>query len=112
MITKELQATLNLAANEAINRRDEFLTLEHLLYAMLLDDTASDVIRNCGGDLDLLRRDLEDFFKESMHPLPRGIDRYPEQTAAFARVIDHAVNQAQASAQEKVDGGNILAAIF
>jgi ATP-dependent Clp protease ATP-binding subunit ClpA len=112
MITKELQATLNLAANEAIKRRHEFLTLEHLLYAMLLDDTASDVIRNCGGDLDLLRRDLEDFFKEIMHPLPRGVDRYPEQTAAFERVLDRALEQAQNSSQEKVDGGNILAAIF
>ena len=112
MITKELQATLNLAANEAIKRRHEFLTLEHLLYAMLLDDTASDVIRNCGGDLDILRRDLEDFFKEIMHPLPRGVDRYPEQTAAFERVLERALEQAQNSAQEKVDGGNILAAIF
>ncbi|HKQ78220.1 MAG TPA: ATP-dependent Clp protease ATP-binding subunit ClpA, partial [Blastocatellia bacterium] len=112
MITKELQATLNLAANEAIKRRHEFLTLEHLLYAMLLDDTASDVIRNCGGDLDLLRRDLEDFFKEIMHPLPRGVDRYPEQTAAFERVLERALAQAQNSSQEKVDGGNILAAIF
>ncbi|MCI0389161.1 MAG: ATP-dependent Clp protease ATP-binding subunit ClpA [Acidobacteria bacterium] len=112
MITKELQATLNLAANEAIKRRHEFLTLEHLLYAMLLDDTASDVIRNCGGDLDLLRRDLEDFFKEIMHPLPRGVDRYPEQTAAFERVLERALEQAQNSSQEKVDGGNILAAIF
>ncbi len=112
MITKELQATLNLAANEAIKRRHEFLTLEHLLYAMLLDDTASDVIRNCGGDLDLLRRDLEDFFKEIMHPLPRGVDRYPEQTAAFERVLERALAQAQNSSQDKVDGGNILAAIF
>ncbi|HKE06030.1 MAG TPA: ATP-dependent Clp protease ATP-binding subunit ClpA, partial [Blastocatellia bacterium] len=112
MITKELQATLNLSANEAIKRRHEFLMLEHLLYAMLLDNTASDVIRNCGGDLDLLRRDLEDFFKETMHPLPRGVDRYPEQTAAFERVLDRAVSQAQNSGQEKVDGGNILAALF
>src|SRR5215467_6261925 len=112
MITKELQATLNLAANEAIKRRHEFLTLEHLLYAMLHDDTASDVLRNCGGDLEALRRDLEDFFKDSMQPLPRGVERYPEQTAAFERVLDRAVMQAQASAQEKVDGGNILASIF
>jgi ATP-dependent Clp protease ATP-binding subunit ClpA len=112
MITKELQATLNLAANEAIKRRHEFLTLEHLLFAMLHDDTASDVLRNCGGDLEALRRDLEEFFKESMQPLPRGVERYPEQTAAFERVLDRAVMQAQASAQEKVDGGNILASIF
>ncbi len=112
MITKELQATLNFSATEAIKRRHEFLTLEHLLYAMLYDVTAGDVINNCGGDLDLLRRDLEDFFRENMQPLPRGVDRYPEQTAAFERVLDRAIQQAQASAQENVDGGNILASLF
>jgi ATP-dependent Clp protease ATP-binding subunit ClpA len=112
MITKELQATLELAADEAIKRRHEFLTLEHLLYALLVDKVAKDVIYNCGGDLDLLRRDLEDFFKENIQPLPRGVDRYPEQTAAFERVLNRAMEQAEASSQEKIDGGNILAALF
>jgi ATP-dependent Clp protease ATP-binding subunit ClpA len=112
MITKELQATLELAADEAIKRRHEFLTLEHLLFALLMDKVAKDVIYNCGGDLDLLRRDLEDFFKDSIQPLPRGVDRYPEQTAAFERVLNRAMEQAEASSQEKIDGGNILAALF
>jgi ATP-dependent Clp protease ATP-binding subunit ClpA len=112
MITKELQATLKLAADEAIKRRHEFLTLEHLLFALLQDKTGSDVIFHCGGDLDLLRRDLEEFFKENMEPLPRGLDRYPEQTAAFERVVERAIYQAQASSQEKVDAGNILASLF
>ncbi len=112
MITRELQATLELAINEAIKRRHEFLTLEHLLYALLQDRTAIDVILNCGGDLDALRRDIEEFFKDNIQPLPRGVDRYPEQTAAFERVIDRAMEQAQNSSQDKVDGGNILAALF
>ncbi len=112
IITKELQATLELSADEAIKRRHEFLTLEHLLYALLLDKVAKDVIYNCGGDIDLLRRDLEEFFKESIQPLPRGVDRYPEQTPAYERVLNRAMEQAEASSQEKVDGGNILAAIF
>jgi ATP-dependent Clp protease ATP-binding subunit ClpA len=112
MITRELQATLELAADEAIKRRHEFLTLEHLLYALLLDKVAKDVIYNCGGDIDLLRRDLEEFFRESIQPLPRGVDRYPEQTPAYERVINRAMEQAEASSQDKVDGGNILAALF
>ncbi|MCI0390453.1 MAG: ATP-dependent Clp protease ATP-binding subunit ClpA [Acidobacteria bacterium] len=112
MITRELQATLNLAANEAIKRRHEFLMLEHLLFAMLHDKTGSHVIHNCGGDLDMLRRDLEAFFKETIAPLPQGLERYPEQTAAFERVIDRAVKQAQASGQRRVDGGNIIASLF
>jgi len=112
MITRELQATLTLAANEAIKRRHEFLTLEHLLYAMTHDQTASDVLFNCGGDIELLRRDLDEFFKTTMTPLPRGVDRYPEQTAAFERVIDRALMQAQSSGQDQIDGGNILASLF
>ena len=78
MITRELQATLNLAANEAITRRHEFLTLEHLLFAMLHDVRASDIIFNCGGNIDELQQDLEQFFAETMHPLPDGVERYPE----------------------------------
>jgi len=112
MITKELQATLNLAVNEAVKRRHEFLTLEHLLFAMLNDQTAGEVIYHCGGNLDLLRSDLEEFFKDTMTPLPRGVERYPEQTAAFERVIDRAMMQAQSSGQETIDGGNILASLF
>ncbi len=112
MITRELQATLTLAANEAIKRRHEFLTLEHLLFAMTHDQTASDVLFNCGGDIELLRRELDEFFKTTMTPLPRGVDRYPEQTAAFERVIDRALMQAQSSGQDQIDGGNILASLF
>ena len=112
MITRELQATLNLAADEAIRRRHEFLTLEHMLYAILKDPTGSDVIRNCGGDLEKLRRDLEDFFNENMRPLVEGRDQFPEQTSGFERVLERAALQAQASGRLKIDAGNILAALF
>ena len=113
MITKELQATLNLAANEAVNRRHEFLTLEHLLYAILRDPVGSDVLTSCGADLDLLRHDLEEFFTERMDPLVRSReDQFPEQTAGFERVVERAILQAQASAQETIDAGNILASLF
>jgi ATP-dependent Clp protease ATP-binding subunit ClpA len=112
MFTRDLKATLELAANEALQRRHEFLTLEHLLFAMLKDKRGSDVIYHCGGDLDLLRGDLEEFFSETIGPLPQGFDRHPEPTAAFDRVIERALMQAQASEQVRVDGGNILASLF
>jgi ATP-dependent Clp protease ATP-binding subunit ClpA len=112
MITRELQATLNLAANEAITRRHEFLTLEHLLYALLQDDKGSDILVNCGANLNELRDELEEFFAENMDPLPNGVDRFPEQTAAFERVLERALIQAQSSGQEKIDAGNILASLY
>jgi ATP-dependent Clp protease ATP-binding subunit ClpA len=112
MITRELQATLKLAEDEAIKRRHEFLTLEHLLFAMLFDKTGSNVIYHCGGDLDLLRRDLEEFFRDHGQPLPSGLNRAPEETPAFERVMERALLQAHASGQDQVDGGNILASLF
>ncbi|MCI0486275.1 MAG: ATP-dependent Clp protease ATP-binding subunit ClpA [Blastocatellia bacterium] len=112
MITKELQNTLNRAADEAFNRRHEYLTLEHFLFALLQDRTASNVITHCGGDLEVLKRDLEDFFTERIEQLPEGEERIPDQTPAFQRVLQRAVLQAQGSGQGEIDGGNILAALF
>ena len=56
MITRELEATLNAAVEEAATRRHEYVTLEHLLLALLSDKKATEVIRNCGGDVETLRR--------------------------------------------------------
>lgn len=112
MITKELQAAINRAVDEAIKRRHGFLTLEHLLFALLKDRVAVDVIRKCGGDLDQLKRDLESYFSEQMDRLPGKEEALPEQTVAFQRVLQYALLQAQGSGQQQVDGGNMVAAIY
>lgn len=112
MITRELQATLNFAADEAIRRKHEFLTLEHLLFAILKDPTGSDVLENCGGDLEKLQLELEEFFKDTLAPFPDGKNQFPEQTAGFERVLERAALQAHASGRQKIDAGNILAALF
>jgi ATP-dependent Clp protease ATP-binding subunit ClpA len=112
MITKELQATLNLAIKEAVNRRHEYLTLEHLLLALLRDPTGAKVIRNCGGDIDRLRSELETFLAGRMEQLPEGGEQRPEHTPGFQRVLERAALHAQASGQQQIDAGNILAALF
>ncbi|MBS1811798.1 MAG: ATP-dependent Clp protease ATP-binding subunit ClpA [Acidobacteria bacterium] len=112
MLTRELEETLNRAFNEAVNRRHEFLTLEHILLALLQDKTARDVIRHCGGDIRRLQRELENFLDEKLEQLPESADRLPEQTPAFQRVLERATLQAQGSGQELIDGSNILAAIY
>ena len=113
MITKELQTTLSNAVEEAARRRHEFVTLEHLLLALLADETASNVIRHCGGDAETLRRELEKFLADNMEQLDasRAYDA-PEQTIMFARVIQFALLQAEGSGQREVDGANVLAALF
>ncbi|HEX9918287.1 MAG TPA: AAA family ATPase, partial [Pyrinomonadaceae bacterium] len=112
MITRELQATLSAAVGEAIERRHEYVTLEHLLLALLSDSTAGNVIRNCGGDTDALRRDLEKFFDERVEQLAEESAHVPEQTEMFTRILQYAMLQAQGSGQKEINGGNILAALF
>jgi ATP-dependent Clp protease ATP-binding subunit ClpA len=112
MITRELQATLSAAVEEAIERRHEYVTLEHLLLALLSDATASNIIRHCGGDTDALRRDLEKFFSERVEQLAVETTHIPEQTDAFTRTLQYAMLQAQGSGQKEINGGNILAALF
>jgi ATP-dependent Clp protease ATP-binding subunit ClpA len=112
MITKELENTLSLAVAEATARQHEYVTLEHLLLALLNDPTARDVIQNCGGNLVGLKKDLEDFFMEHPELFDPEQTNEPEQTIAFQRVLQYAILQAQASEQPEVNGGNVLAALF
>jgi len=112
MITKELQETLNFAAMEAIKRRHEYVTLEHLLYALLHERTAARVLRHCGGDADALTKELEQFLAEKLESVPASSDTLPEYTAAFQRVVEYALLQAEGSGQKEVDGGNVLAALY
>jgi ATP-dependent Clp protease ATP-binding subunit ClpA len=111
MITKELENTLNLALAEATTRQHEYVTLEHLLLALLNDPTARDVINHCGGNVDALKKDLEEFFTEHKE-MAKDPSALPEQTIAFQRVLQYAVLQAQASEQKEVNGGSVLAALF
>jgi ATP-dependent Clp protease ATP-binding subunit ClpA len=112
MITKELENTLSAALEEAIKRHHEYVTLEHLLFALLNDRTASDVIYNCGGNIGSLRQELEQFFDEQKENLQREQGEVPEQTVMLRRVLQYALLQVQASEQKEVNGGNILAALF
>lgn len=112
MISKELQDTLNLALGEAAKRRHEYLTLEHLLYALLEDKAACDIIKACGGSVKNIRAELDQFLNENMEVLPSGIEAMPSYTAALERVLTRAYMQAESSAQTTIDSGNVLAAMF
>jgi ATP-dependent Clp protease ATP-binding subunit ClpA len=112
MLTAELQQTLQRAVDDCYRRRHEFVTLEHLLLGLLEEKTTSDVIRHCGGNVTILKRELEDFMEKNIEQLPDKKVKNPEATAAFQRVMDRALMQARASSQATVDGGNVLAAMF
>jgi ATP-dependent Clp protease ATP-binding subunit ClpA len=110
--SQELKDTLASAFNEALKRRHEFVTLEHVLYALLDDPNGSRIIKACGGDLDGLRGDLDKFFESNMAPLPEGVEQDPQQTLAFQRVFQRAVMHVQSSGKNVMDSSNLLVAFF
>ena len=112
MISKDLEATLNLALKEAKSRRHEYVSLEHLLYALLRDPDGKSAIVACGGDIERLNKALTEFFDGQMEKLPAGLDRDPQQTLSFHRVLQRAVIHAQSAERKEVNGANILIAMF
>jgi ATP-dependent Clp protease ATP-binding subunit ClpA len=97
---------------EAKRRRHEYVSLEHLLYALLQDKDASRAIINCGGDIDRLRKSLDEFFNGQMDALPEGVDQEPHQTLGFHRILQRAVIHAQSAEKKEINGGNLLIAMF
>ena len=112
MISKELETTLNTALREAKRRRHEYVCLEHLLYALLQDKDAGAAILNCGGDLERLRKSLEEFFSGQLETLPDALIQEPQQTLGFHRVLQRAVIHAQSAEKKEINGGNLLIAMF
>jgi ATP-dependent Clp protease ATP-binding subunit ClpA len=112
MLTKELEETLSFAVDEAVRRRHEYVTLEHLLYALIEDKTARDILYNCGADLEVISQELEDYFDAAVEKLPEDISQMPELTSTFQSTIQYALLQAEGSGVQRVNGGNILVAMF
>jgi ATP-dependent Clp protease ATP-binding subunit ClpA len=112
VLSKELEVTLNAAFKEARERRHEFMTVEHLLLALLENPTAAKVLRACGADLHKLRRQLEDFIREHSPLLADNDERDTQPTLGFQRVLQRAVFHVQSSGKKEVTGANVLVAIF
>ena len=111
MIAKPLQKTFEFALNDAIERRHEYVTLEHVLYALLHDREAAKVIRECGGDIDELKKQLDDFMNRTLEKLPDDAEVQPVLTAMLQRVVQYAQLHAQSSGRKEVDTGQMLAAL-
>ncbi len=113
MLDKELEYTLNIAFKEARGKRHEFVTVEHLLLALLDNSSALEVLKACGANVSRLRNNLAEFIDRTTPVIPLNIhDRDTQPTLGFQRVIQRAVFQVQSSGKTEVCGANILAAIF
>ncbi len=113
MLDKELEYTLNAAFKEARAKRHEFVTVEHLLLALLDNTSALEVLKACGANINRLRSNLVEFIDRTTPVIPLNIhDRDTQPTLGFQRVIQRAVFQVQSAGRTEVIGANVLAAIF
>jgi ATP-dependent Clp protease ATP-binding subunit ClpA len=112
MIAKGLQEAFEFAVNEALKRRHEYVTLEHLLFALLHDRDAAGVVRACGGDVDVLKKQLDDFMTKTFEEAPEDATIQPVLTTMLQRVVQYAQLHAQSSGRKEVDTGQMLAALY
>lgn len=112
MIAQELEVSLHMAFVEARQKRHEFITVEHLLLALLDNPSAAEVLRACAANVDELRRELTNFINEHT-PKVEGAEEIDTQpTLGFQRVIQRAILHVQSSGKKEVTGANVLVAIF
>ncbi len=113
MLSKDLEQTLNDAFQGARSKRHEFMTVEHLLLALLDNNDAVVVLKACGANLTLLRKELDEFVDSTTPRIPEAEeDRETQPTLGFQRVLQRAVFHVQSSGKQEVTGANVLVAIF
>lgn len=109
-VNAELNKIITTAFAEAKSRSHEYITPEHILYASLFSSQGIDIISNCGGDVDRIKKDLENFLKGGHIPVVRGVE--PVQSEGFQNVIENAMLHVASSGKEELDIGDVYAALF
>ena len=112
MIAQELEVSLHMAFMEARQKRHEFITVEHLLLAMLDNPSAAEVLRACSANIEEIRKSLTDFVAEHTPTVAGSDDVDTQPTLGFQRVIQRAILHVQSSGKKEVTGANVLVAIF
>ncbi|WP_020162172.1 ATP-dependent Clp protease ATP-binding subunit ClpA [Cycloclasticus pugetii] len=112
MLNKELEQSLNNAFKQAHEKRHEFITVEHLLLAMMSNKSACEVFEASGGNVEAMTSDLEAYLEESTPIIPSDVERETQPTLGFQRVLQRAVFHVQSSGKKEVTGANVLVAIF
>ena len=112
MLSKELESSLNLAFNEARSKRHEYITVEHLLLALLDNSSANSVLKACGADLLRLKNELAEYLDENTPVFNDATGGEVQPTLGFQRVLQRAVFHVQSSGKKEVTGANVLVAIY
>ncbi|MCW8891992.1 MAG: ATP-dependent Clp protease ATP-binding subunit ClpA [Deltaproteobacteria bacterium] len=114
MFNQDVQIAFTLAVREAQRRRHEYLTTEHVLYALLYEGVGQQILAACGGDIESLKEQLERFFDMHLEHLPEDVmeEDVPRQTLALQRMLQRTVLHMQSAQQAEVGVGDLLAAIL
>ena len=112
MLSKELERIIARAIREVKVRHHEYLTLEHILYAYLLDDKGKEVLSGCGVDLFKLKNQLERFFLDHLEVMPPSGDREIVQTIGVQRIMHRALGHVQSAGKNMIQVGDLLAVMF
>ena len=112
MLSEELENTLQRALDKAFSLKHQFITLEHLLFALLEDKDALNIFNACKVNIEILKKEVEGFLEKNLSDLVLSSKNDPKPTLGFQRVIQRAVIHVQSSGKREANGENILAAIF
>ena len=112
MLSSNLEKTLRDAYQLATNKKHEFVTLEHLLASLTNDKDALSVLKACGVDVSILKKNLENFISNDLSNLKDNFSGEPKLTNSFQRVIQRAAIHVQSSGRESVTGANMIVAMF
>ncbi len=108
----EVEIALSVATNDAARRRHEYVTIEHLLYALLLDETTANVVRHAGGDPKAIKKKLDGFLSDQMEPLAEDSPVQPPPSLGVQRAFRRAHNHVKSSGKDEVTGANIIVAMY
>ncbi len=112
MFAQEVQVAFSLAVREAQKRHHEYLTTEHVLYAILFEESGKEIIEACGGDADVLKTLLEEFFIGQLESMPADKEIVPEQTVSLQRVLQRAVLHLHSAGKQEITIGDVLASLL
>ena len=112
MISAELNAIFQRALNFAKDQRHEYLTIEHVFFAVLGSKEGITIMKECGADAAVMREALGNYLSGHMEPLPEEVHQEPFETVALSRMIDRMIRHIQSAQREQADVGDLIAAIY
>lgn len=112
MVSSELNAIFQKAVAFARHQHHEYLTIEHVMLALLNSEEGSSIVRSCGGDVEVIREALGSYLMQTLEPLPEEVQQEPFETVALARMIDEMMRHVKSAQKEHADVGDFIAAVY